>query len=410
MIDPARTSRLSDDTPTVQITITGEQRFGATHSVLDALAPLNVEVIDLEHHVVRDQLTIVLLVTSTTSPLEDVVKAVAAAAIPFHLRVDYAYGEGDSAMRHKGRAAVAILGNPLTADAISAVTDVVVAQGGFIDRIRRLSRWPVTTLELSLSGVEVARLRAELPSIAARTDTSIAVSQRGLGRRGKHLVVMDVDSTLVRQEAIDLIARHAGVEDAVAEITAAAMRGELNFEQSLIQRVRLLAGLDASVLDQVRHEIKLTAGARTLIRTLKRAGNQLAVVSGGFLQTVAPLAESLGIDYCEANELEIVDGKLTGNLIGPIIGREGKAAALRRFAAQEGLPSSRTVAIGDGANDIDMLRAAGLGIAFNAKPALQELADTSVNVPYLDSVLYLLGMSREEIEEADQSEVNSLRG
>jgi phosphoserine phosphatase len=215
---------------------------------------------------------------------------------------------------------------------------------------------------------------------------------------------MDVDSTLIQDEVIDLLAKHAGKETEVAEVTAAAMRGDLDFTASLRARVSLLAGLPESVLDEVRADIRLTAGARTLVRTLKRLGFTVALVSGGFIEVVGPLAAELGIDHAHANRLDIRDGCLTGGLVGQIVDRQGKAQALRRFAAAEHLPMSRTVAIGDGANDLDMLAAAGLGIAFNAKPIVREQADTAVNVPYLDAVLYLLGITREEIEEADEAD------
>jgi phosphoserine phosphatase len=212
---------------------------------------------------------------------------------------------------------------------------------------------------------------------------------------------MDVDSTLIQDEVIELLAAHAGREAEVAAVTEAAMRGELDFAESLRARVAVLAGLPVEVLAEVRAAIRLTPGARTLVRTLKRLGFTVAVVSGGFLEIVGDLARELDIDHAQANRLEVSDGVLTGRVVGEIVDRAGKAAALRRFAEQERLPLSRTVAIGDGANDLDMLGAAGLGIAFNAKPIVREQADTSVNVPYLDAVLYLLGITREEIEEAD---------
>jgi phosphoserine phosphatase len=215
---------------------------------------------------------------------------------------------------------------------------------------------------------------------------------------------MDVDSTLIQDEIIDLLAAHAGKQSEVAAVTAAAMGGDLDFADSLRARVALLAGLPVSVLDEVRAEIRLTAGARTLVRTLKRLGFTVALVSGGFIEVVGALAAELEIDHAQANRLDIKNGYLTGALLGPIVDRAGKAEALRRFAAAEHLPMSRTVAIGDGANDLDMLAAAGLGIAFNAKPIVREQADTAVNVPYLDAVLYLLGITREEIEEADEAD------
>jgi phosphoserine phosphatase len=212
---------------------------------------------------------------------------------------------------------------------------------------------------------------------------------------------MDVDSTLIRDEVIELLAEHAGRKDEVAAVTERAMRGELDFAESLHERVACLAGLDVAVLGQVRDAVRLTPGARTLCRTLHRLGFTLGLVSGGFAEVVEPLARSLGISLVRANRLEVADGRLTGRVVGDVVDRAGKATALREFAAAEHLPLSRTVAIGDGANDLDMLAAAGLGVAFNAKPVVRAQADAAVSLPYLDTVLYLLGISREEIEAAD---------
>ncbi|HEX5334306.1 MAG TPA: phosphoserine phosphatase SerB, partial [Propionicimonas sp.] len=320
------------------------------------------------------------------------------------LQVTVESGRGDNPARPGGRAAVVVIGAPLLASAVAAISARIAAHGANIDRIRRLSRYPVTTVELDISGADLAALRRELSLEAAVRGVDIAVSPAGLARRGQRLIVMDVDSTLIQDEVIDLLARHAGKEAEVARVTAAAMNGDLDFAQSLRARVALLAGLPEGVLDQVRASVRLTAGARTLVRTLKRLGFTVAVVSGGFIEVVGPLAADLGIDHAHANRLEIRDGLLTGALVGEIVDRQGKAAALRRFAAAERLPMSRTVAIGDGANDLDMLAAAGLGIAFNAKPIVREQADTAVNVPYLDAVLYLLGITREEIEDADEAD------
>jgi phosphoserine phosphatase len=218
------------------------------------------------------------------------------------------------------------------------------------------------------------------------------------------LIVMDVDSTLIRDEVIDLLAERAGCAEEVAKVTESAMRGELDFAASLRERAALLAGLDAKVLDEVRAALRLTPGARTLVRTLKRLGYKCGIVSGGFTAVIEPLAAELGIDFVAANTLEVVDGRLTGRVIEPIVDREGKTAALRRFAQAAGVPLAQTVAVGDGANDLGMIGAAGLGVAFNAKPVVRDAADTAVNVPYLDTVLYLLGISRDAVEAADQAD------
>ena len=211
---------------------------------------------------------------------------------------------------------------------------------------------------------------------------------------------MDVDSTLIRDEVIELLARHAGREAEVAAVTERAMRGELDFTASLHERVATLAGLPVSVFDDVLDAVRLTPGARTLVATLRDLGFAVGLVSGGFLEIVKPLADSLGIKHVAANRLEVRDGVLTGRVKGQVVDRAMKATMLREFAQREGLPLSRTVAVGDGANDLDMLAAAGLGVAFNAKPAVRASADTSLNLPYLDAVLYLLGFSREEVEDS----------
>jgi phosphoserine phosphatase len=390
---------------TLLVTVSGEDRPGVTSALFDAIADVGAEVRDLEQVVVRGHLTLALLLAPGTTTgagrLRDVVSSVGA-ELGMTVRVES--GTGDTERRRTGRVAVVLLGSPLLASAVAAVTARIASHGANIDRIRRLSRYPVTTVEFDVSGADVDRLRRELALESSVHGVDIAVAAGGLARRGRRLVVMDVDSTLIQDEVIELLASHAGREAEVAAVTAAAMRGELDFADSLRERVAALEGLPVAVLDDVRAAVRFTPGARTLVRTLKRLGFTVAVVSGGFIEVVADLARELGIDHAHANALEVRDGILTGRLVGDVVDRAGKAQALRRFAAQEGLPLSRTVAVGDGANDLDMLEAAGLGVAFNAKPVVREQADTAVNVPYLDAVLYLLGISREEIEEADEAD------
>jgi phosphoserine phosphatase len=296
-----------------------------------------------------------------------------------------------------------VLGRPITARAFGAVAHEAAALGANIDLIRGVSDYPVTGLELRVSVPAGADgpLRKALTRVAGDEGVDVAVEDYGLERRAKRLIVFDVDSTLVQGEVIEMLAVHAGAQGKVAAITEAAMRGELDFAQSLQQRVATLAGLPATVIDEVADQLELMPGARTTLRTLRRLGFRCGVVSGGFRRIIEPLAEELMLDYVAANDLEIVDGTLTGRVIGPIIDRAGKAKALREFAQQAGVPMEQTVAVGDGANDIDMLAAAGLGVAFNAKPALREVADASLSNPYLDTVLFLLGVTRGEIEAAD---------
>jgi phosphoserine phosphatase len=304
---------------------------------------------------------------------------------------------------------VVVIGRPITARAFGAVAQALAGVGANIDSIRRVADYPVTGLELMVSpdpggGSESyppGTLRARLVEVARTAGVDVAVERAGLGRRSKRLIVFDVDSTLVQGEVIEMLAARAGAEDEVRAITEAAMRGELDFAESLRRRVAVLAGLPESVLGEVAAQLELTPGARTTIRTLKRLGFRCGVVSGGFTRMIAGLVEQLGLDFCAANELEIVDGRITGRVLGEIVDRPGKAVALRRFAETFGIPLEQCVAVGDGANDIDMLAAAGLGVAFNGKPALREVADASISHPYLDTVLFILGVTRGEIEAAD---------
>jgi phosphoserine phosphatase len=247
-------------------------------------------------------------------------------------------------------------------------------------------------------------LRQALAAAGRRARCDIAVQPVSLVQRSKRLIVFDVDSTLVQGEVIEMLAARAGCEQEVRAVTEAAMAGEIDFAESLHRRVAALAGLPASSLDEVAEEIELTPGARTTVRTLKRLGYRCGVVSGGFTAVIDRLALELGLDFVAANELEIVDGRITGRVLGPVIDRAGKAEALRRFADEAGVPLAQTVAVGDGANDLDMLAAAGLGGAFNAKPVVAAAADTALSHPYLDAVLFILGVTRDEIETADAAE------
>jgi phosphoserine phosphatase len=390
--------------PTLLVKIFGKDRPGLTAGLFDTLAEYAVDVIDLEQVVTRGRIVLCALVNAPLGGpgVEGELRVtVHNWAESIKMQAEIISGIGDNLPRGIGRSHVTVLGQPLTARSVSAIAASVADVGGNIDRIFRLAKYPVTAVELTVSGVPTEALRTALAIEASRCGVDVAVVAAGLSRRAQRLVVMDVDSTLIQDEVIELFAAHADCEEEVAEVTAAAMRGELDFEQSLHARVELLAGLDASVVDKVRAEIRLTPGARTLIRTLKRLGYQVGVVSGGFTQVTDDLKERLGLDFAAANTLEIADGRLTGRVTGDLIDRAGKARLLRSFAAQAGVPLAQTVAIGDGANDLDMLNAAGLGVAFNAKPLVREAADTAVNVPFLDTVLYLLGITREEVEAAD---------
>ncbi|MDH6129457.1 phosphoserine phosphatase SerB [Kitasatospora sp. GP82] len=395
--------RGADDERTLLVKVFGKDRPGITAGLFTTLGEFGVDVIDIEQMVTRGRITLCALITPPGSPSAEGELRVTVHrwAESQRLQAEIISGTGDNRPRREGRSHVTVLGHPLTASAVAALANRVSEAGGNIDRVFRLAKYPVTAVELAVSGVATERLRAELALEAAVQRVDIAVVQAGLHRRAKRLVVMDVDSTLIQDEVIELFAAHAGCEQQVAEVTAAAMRGELDFAESLRARVALLAGLDARVTDKVRSEVRLTPGARTLIRTLQRLGYQVGIVSGGFTQVTDHLVQLLGLDFAAANTLEVVDGKFTGRVTGEIVDRAGKARWLTRFAEQARVPLEQTVAIGDGANDLDMLNAAGLGVAFNAKPVVREAADTAVNVPFLDTVLYLLGITREEVEAAD---------
>jgi phosphoserine phosphatase len=397
-------------TRTLLITLTGRDRPGVTSRLFSTLAAFPVTVADVEQVVIRGRLVLGVLVSyDTATDLGKVFAAVEKVAADLGMEIELATGTGNGSPRRRGRLHVTILGSPLRPAALAGITGRVAAHGANIDRIERLAHTPVTCIEMDVSGADPEGLRSALATEAASQQIDVAVQPGGIARRAKRLIVMDVDSTLIQGEVIELLAAHIGRAEQVAEITEAAMRGELDFESALRERVQMLAGLEESALAAVRDAIEFSPGVRTLVRTLKRLDYKFAIVSGGFTQITDALAADLGIDYAAANVLEIEDGRLTGQLIGPIIDRPGKAAALRRFAAAACVPISQTVAIGDGANDLDMLAAAGLGIAYNAKPVVREAADTALNVPYMDSIAFLLGISREDIDAADAEDAEFQR-
>jgi phosphoserine phosphatase len=384
------------------ILVSGVDSPGITKALFDTLAPFAVTVLDIEQVVIRQRLILTVLISLNPDHATAIEEDLIACAEQLSVDIATSFSEqGDSTIAAKsGLVHVVALANPLAPSPIAAIADAIASKSGNIERIHRTASYPITAIEFTVSGVDISSLRHNLAAVAASSEIDIAVSPGGLMRWAKKLVVLDVDSTLIQQEVIELLAAHAGVEEKVRLITEQAMRGEVDFSASLLARVALLKGLPIDVIDKVRGQILLTPGARTLVETLKKLGHSVAVVSGGFTEVIEPILKDLAITHYRANSLGVENGVLTGLVEGPIIDRAAKAQALRDFAALESVNLEQTIAIGDGANDLDMIAIAGMGIAFNAKPAVKAAADSSVSAPFLDSVLYLLGITREEIEEA----------
>lgn len=384
---------------TVLATVTGPDRPGITAGLLAILASADATVHDMEQVVIRGRLTLgIEFAAPDDSPVvKDLLYYAweAGLQISFEVLAEDDVPTVDTSRRH----VVSVIGTELGPADLAVVTDAIAGACANIDRIVQLARYPVRAYEFEVEGGDGPALRTAVLAAAAERPFDVAVQRRRLERRAKRLIVMDVDSTLIINEVIDLIADAAGVGDEVAAITAAAMAGELDFEQALRERVSRLAGLPEERLAEVWERVQLTPGARTFVRTLHRLGYEVAIVSGGFTYFTDRLRDDLGLDHAYANQLEVVDGVLTGGLEGRVVDPETKAALLREIAADVGVPLEQVVAIGDGANDLPMLATAGLGIAFNAKPVVRAAADTAINVPYLDAVLFLLGIRRSEVEE-----------
>ncbi|CAN2237541.1 SerB Phosphoserine phosphatase [actinobacterium SCGC AAA044-D11] len=389
------------------ILISGVDAPGVTQALFAALEPFSITILDIEQVVIRGRLILTTLISLDpahaiaieTDLLEATTKLGLDLAIDFS---DQPKGEPEQSNLH-----IIVLSENLRPIGIGALASKIAEQGGNIDRIHRTASYPLTAIEfevsLNLNEAKLKIVQRELAEIAQNYGIDIAVEQSGLTRRAKRIVLLDMDSTLIQQEVINLLADQYGVGNEVTAITESAMRGEMDFTGSLTERVKLLAGADVQIIESVKASITLTPGARTLIRTLHKLGHKVGVVSGGFLDVIEPLLQELKIDFYRANKLEVVDGRLTGKLLGSIIDRTAKAEALRDFAAAENVNLAQTIAIGDGANDLGMLEIAGLGIAFNAKPAVRAATNSSINSPYLDSVLYLMGITRSEIEDADRN-------
>jgi phosphoserine phosphatase len=392
---------MRDDLKTVLVTLHGPDKPGISAGMMELLAIQNCEVYDIGQIVIRGRLMLNVLIGVPGE--KATVRDLLFFAWENGLEVDFEVVE-PTPTPLKELSVVTIIAPRVGPEEFRDVSAAISRGGGNIERIIRLSRYPVVSYELTISGGDRDAITRDLVEVAADTPMDVAIQPEGLTRRAKRLVVMDVDSTLIQEEVIDLLAREAGVWEEVSAMTSAALAGEIDFEAALRSRVKLLAGLEEAALQRVADTITLTPGARTLVRTLKRLGIKTAIVSAGFTRIARFLADRLDIDYYLSNTLEIEGGVLTGNLVGDIVDAPAKARFVEQIAAEEGIPLDQVVAIGDGANDLDMLRVAGLGIAFNAKPVVRERADTTIRVPYLDPILFFLGIRREQVEAADASD------
>lgn len=389
---------------TLLIRVSGPDQLGVSAELFEVLSEIGAVIKDIEQIVVRRRLTLDVLIEVDKS--DDALKGLLLFGYQRGLQIDVEEVDGEPT-EYTEQCVVTLIGRNVTPEELKLATEAISNGKGNIDRIIRLSRYPVMSYELSVNGGRMDEIRQRLLQVAADTpELDIAVQPLNLSRKAKRLVVLDVDSTLIQNEVIDLLAEQAGCGEQVSKITERAMNGELNFEESLLERVGLLQGLDELGVERAWQKLTLTPGARTFCRTLGRLGFTTAIVSGGFSIFTRRLQRELNIKHARANELEIVDGRLTGKVIGPIVTRTTKADFLHEIAELESVPIDQTVAVGDGANDLDMLSVAGLGIAFNAKPIVQDAANTTLRVPYLDAILFMLGVSREEIEAADSLDAN----
>ncbi|MCE6979354.1 phosphoserine phosphatase SerB [Pseudomonas frederiksbergensis] len=392
----------------VLINITGVDRPGLTAAITGVLAQGGVNILDIGQAVIHDTLSFGILVEiPDTVQGNSVLKDILFKGYELEQQVRFTpVSEEDYQLwvGHQGkkRHIVTLLTRKVTAEQLQRVSSITAKYGLNIDHIDRLSgRMPLDTpadkgkgcIEFSVRGeaADPQALRAEFLSVAQELNVDIAFQEDSLFRRNRRLAVFDMDSTLIEAEVIDELAKAAGVGDQVSAITERAMAGELDFRASFKERLALLQGLDVSVLDSIGASLRLTEGAETLFAELKRLGYKTAILSGGFTYFAKQLQAKLGIDYVFANELEVVDGKVTGVAVEPIVDAQRKADLLRELAHKEGLRLEQTIAVGDGANDLPMLAIAGLGVAFRAKPLVKQSAKQAISTLGLDGVLYLLG-------------------
>ena len=377
------------------ILVSGEDRPGITESLMQTLSAFSVTIIDIEQLVIRDRLLLTVLLSLDEAHAEAITEDLGGLQEQIGLDIAIDFTQQDSTQISGETLRVVVVGNSIKPSGLAAVASQIAKLGGNISAIKRTAVDPLISIELELSipNNSLKAVQGALASVAIENKIDLAVEPGGLQRKSKRIVMLDMDSTLIEQEVINLLGQAAGKSSEIEEITDKAMAGDLDFKAALIERVSLLKGLDHNILSQVRDQISLTKGAKKLVDELHQQGHKVGVVSGGFIEVIEPILKALEIDFYRANKLKIQDGVLTGEIDGPLIDSHAKRMALEEFADQEQVQLEQTVAIGDGANDLEMIKAAGLGIAFNAKPKVAAAADTTISNQDLSTVLLLMGIS-----------------
>ena len=377
------------------ILVSGEDRPGITESLMQTLSAFSVTIIDIEQLVIRDRLLLTVLLSLDEAHAEAITEDLGVLQEQIGLDIAIDFTQQDSTQISGETLRVVVVGNAIKPSGLAAVASQIAKLGGNISAIKRTAIDPLISIELELSipNNSLKAVQGALALVAIENKIDLAVEPGGLQRKSKRIVMLDMDSTLIEQEVINLLGQAAGKSLEIEAITDKAMAGDLDFKTALIERVSLLKGLDHNILSQVRDQITLTKGAKKLVDELHQQGHKVGVVSGGFIEVIEPILKSLEIDFYRANKLKIQDGVLTGEIDGPLIDSHAKRMALEEFADQEQVQLEQTVAIGDGANDLEMIKAAGLGIAFNAKPKVAAAADTTISNQDLSTVLLLMGIS-----------------